>query len=439
MKLLFSILTLTTFLFTFSQENYELDTIDKPKREAFVKEFQSRQKALIEEVESKYSGKIYKGLKKNLEEFQKDFIEELNDRTFFFDERFQNKANEILYELQTKNNSIALNTKILLSKDPTLNAHCLPNGIFVANIGLFYWLNNEDQIAGIIAHEMAHKILNHSINTQVENIEQENSKNSKETLSTLKNQKYKKGERAFELMKNLLYAKGKKRKKQELEADSLGYLLLQNTKYNKLDYIESLRLTEKYDSIKPEGVRKETYKKIFDIPAQPFNEKWLNLEDFSQYNYNAYEEKLNIDSLSTHPETSERIKKLEQLFPELKVSKSLSPTEDFVKLEKITQHNLIPNFVFFENYGVSIYLCLLRLQENTSSLSNEYYKKWLGEIFNKIFVARKEYKLNRYLDRINPKEDTESYIQFLSFMWNLKTEEIKNIADFYSNPENYSK
>lgn len=435
MKFIFSLITFfTTFLFIFSQENLELDTIDKPKRELFSKEFQAKQKALIEEVKNKYSGKIYRGIKNNLEEFEKDFLQELNDRTFLFDERFQKKADEILQELESKNNQIDKSTKIILSKDPTLNAHCLPNGIFIANIGLFYWLNNEDQIAGIIAHEMAHKILNHSINMQAENIEQENSKNSKETLSTLRNQKYKKGEGAFELMKNLLYAKGKKRKKQELQADSLGYLLLQNTKYNKFDYTESLRLTEKYDSIKPEGLRKETYKKIFDIPSQPFNEKWMKLEDFSQYSYNNYQEKLNIDSLSTHPETSERIKKLEQLFPELKVSKTVAAKEDFTSLQKISYHNIIPNLMFFENYGTSIYLCLLRLQTVTKLEDQDYYKKLLGRNFTKIYEARKEYKLNRYLDRINPKDDSESYIQFLSFMWNLNADEIKNIADYYNVP-----
>jgi hypothetical protein len=46
--------------------------------------------------------------------------------------------------------------------------------------------------------------------------------------------------------------------------------------------------------------------------------------------------------------------------------------------------------------------------------------------------ARKEYKLNRYLDAIDPKEHSESYIQFLSFMWNLELEEINQIATHYS-------
>ena len=63
---------------------------------------------------------------------------------------------------------------------------------------------------------------------------------------------------------------------------------------------------------------------------------------------------------------------------------------------------------------------------------DNFYREWLGKSFQKIYNARKEYKLNKYLDQISPKDQTESYIQFLSFMWNLKLEEIKNIAEFYN-------
>ncbi|PGH39462.1 MAG: peptidase M48, partial [Candidatus Nephrothrix sp. EaCA] len=60
------------------------------------------------------------------------------------------------------------------------------------------------------------------------------------------------------------------------------------------------------------------------------------------------------------------------------------------------------------------------------------YKKWMGFFFQKIYKARKEYTLNRYLDRVEPAKQSESYQQFISFMWNISLAEIKTIADFYS-------
>jgi hypothetical protein len=85
--------------------------------------------------------------------------------------------------------------------------------------------------------------------------------------------------------------------------------------------------------------------------------------------------------------------------------------------------------MFSRDYGVAIYLCLSRIEQQKEV---ELHHKQLGELFQKVYQARKEYKLNRYLDRIDPKNQSQSYMQFLSFMWNLSLEEIKNIADYYN-------
>jgi uncharacterized protein YaaN involved in tellurite resistance len=50
-------------------------------------------------------------------------------------------------------------------------------------------------------------------------------------------------------------------------------------------------------------------------------------------------------------------------------------------------------------------------------------------------MKEKNYNLNRYLDRVDPKNQSESYQQFLNFMWNLSLDEIKNIADYYQTTE----
>lgn len=416
-----------------AQIDYTLDTIDKPKREKFINEFKLSNESLLENLSSMYDGKRLKMLKNNLKEFEKDYTEEIKERKFLFDARFLDKATEILNHFKETNPNVPKNTKILVSKDPVLNAYCLPDGTFVINIGLFYWLNNEDQVAGVIAHEISHKILEHSIKTQLKSIDDELSSENKNAIRNIKNQKFNKKDKAFSLFKNKLYARGELKKKHEYEADSLGYLLLKKTKYNALDYIESLRLMEKYDTLKPKIVKNETYKKLFNLKNQPFKEEWMKVEDFSIYDY-TYKEKLNKDSIKSHPELEQRIKKLENIFPELKNSKSNEPNEDFKKLEKLANYNLIPNLMFSEDYGICIYICMRKLQNEDISKDDEiYYKKLLGENFQKIYKARKDYTLNRYLERIEPKDQDESYIQFLSFMWNLNLQEIKNIADNYTN------
>ena len=186
----------------------------------------------------------------------------------------------------------------------------------------------------------------------------------------------------------------------------------------------------RYDTIKPKGLKVEIYKTMFDLPNQKFDEKWLLKEDFSKYNYDQFKEKIDKDSISTHPETIDRISRISSLFPETKNKTTLGENKDFEEISTIAGLEIIPNLYGKESYGDAIYACLLFLQTETTH--QDYYKKWLGSCFQKIYEGRKNYPLNRYLDRIEPKEQSESYQQFLNFIWNLKLNEIKEIADYYS-------
>jgi hypothetical protein len=414
----------------FAQESFVIDTTDFVERQSFLEKYQQSNLVLLESLETKHEKKVFKILKKNMEALEKEFSVEINEKNFHFDDRLLGKANEILEEFKNKNPEVPEHTKILISKNPSLNAFCLPDGTFVLNLGLFYWLENEDQVASVVAHEISHKILEHSIKSQLKTINDDLSGSNKKLVREVKNQKYNRAEKAFDLFKKSLYATGELRRKYEFEADSLGYLLLQKTKYNKFEFKETLKLMEKYDTIQPMYlIAEDVYKKVFDLPNQPFKEEWMKVEDFSAYNYALSKESLDEDSISTHPEIDDRIKKLETIYPELKESKSNAPTEAFKKIEKIAYYNIIPNLIFFEDYGHAIYLCLNRIEKEKDVA---LHQKLLGEIFQKVYQAKKDYKLNRCLERIDPQNHTNSYIQFLSFMWNLNLGEIKNVAEYYN-------
>lgn len=404
------------------------DTADYKQRLAFCEHYKESNKLFTKRIKDNYKRKIAIRIEENIESYSEKLIEEIMDSHFLFDERFTTKANKILDEFKNKNTEIPENTRIVVSKDPALNAFCLPDGTFIINLGLFYWLKNEDQIAGVIAHEIAHKILEHYLKTQVLAIENELSGESKDKVKEIKNEKYNKSEKAFELFKSMMYAKGDVRKNQEFQADSLGYILLKKTSYNRLNYIDMLNLVEKYHKLKPQGLKKDIYRKTFDLPNQKFNEDWFNIEDFSRYEY-TYKEKLNEDSLSTHPETESRINRLIALFPELKNPLINDADDTFKTLKSIAEYEQVISLQFFEEYGLSTYICLTQLQENKDTV---FYKSILGRNFAKIYEAKKQYKLNRYVDRIDPKNHSESYIQFLSFIWNLKIDEVKGIMDYYN-------
>ena len=52
---------------------------------------------------------------------------------------------------------------LIIQENPSINAGCYPNGTIVLNTGLLAVLHSEDELAAILAHEIAHFVLDHSV------------------------------------------------------------------------------------------------------------------------------------------------------------------------------------------------------------------------------------------------------------------------------------
>ena len=81
------------------------------------------------------------------------------------DAQLQSKVDEV--GLRLVNNSIAKETNYqydfhLLADDQTINAFALPGGQVFITYALFSKLENEDQLAGILGHEIGHVVGRHS-------------------------------------------------------------------------------------------------------------------------------------------------------------------------------------------------------------------------------------------------------------------------------------
>lgn len=62
---------------------------------------------------------------------------------------------------------IAEHIRIYLLRSPDANATALPNGVIYIHAGLFPILDNDDQLAAIMAHEIAHVVDRHSLRTVI--------------------------------------------------------------------------------------------------------------------------------------------------------------------------------------------------------------------------------------------------------------------------------
>ena len=433
--LLFQVITIT------AQKRKPLDTVEYSKRTSLVSQYKLQHTAFNEQIRKKYRGKLGNQAKKFYENAQESFLKIIEKKKITFDDRFQRYTDSLTRIVIKQNPELEKeNIRVLISKEPTPNAISIGDGTIIINLGLFAYLENEQQLASVISHELAHQLLRHTESTVIMRSEYETSKERKQKTRTIKRRTYGKYELAFGELKSILYSVGKERKHHEMQADSLGYIIFKKSNFIKKEFVGALEHLSKLDSVHNGNINEDDYKNFFTIPEYGFKEDWLKIEQFSGYNYKNYKEKINRDSIKSHPETLERILHLKTTFSELN---DVSP-ESKVKnntysiLKEIAQQEEISSLFHLEQYGLSIYTALKKIKANEIPENEMYYYRWLGENFLKLYEAKKSYKMNRYVDTVVPNKQSENYQLFLNFIWNLRLDDLKAIGDYYVEKGNQS-
>ena len=78
------------------------------------------------------------------------------------DAEIENYLNQIVKKLHTNSISPDISFQIKVVKDPNLNAFAFPNGVIYIHSGILARMDNEAQLAALLAHEMAHCTQRHS-------------------------------------------------------------------------------------------------------------------------------------------------------------------------------------------------------------------------------------------------------------------------------------
>jgi len=79
------------------------------------------------------------------------------------DAEIENYLNQIAKKLHTNSISPDISFQIKVVKDPNLNAFAFPNGVIYIHTGILARMDNEAQLAALLAHEMVHCTHRHSM------------------------------------------------------------------------------------------------------------------------------------------------------------------------------------------------------------------------------------------------------------------------------------
>ncbi len=374
-------------------------------------------------------------------ENKKYTIQAYRERKDYITEMFSHK--EILFSAET-NTYLTTITNQILDANPSLkvlgsrflfsraywpNASSMGEGTIIFNIGLFYRLQNESQVAFVLCHELAHLYLNHSNKSINQYIATLYSEEFQQKLKELKKQKYEKNKELAALEKGVVYKSRKHSREHESEADSMSVAFMKNTNFDTREAISCLSLL---DIIDKDVFEVDLFmKQQFNFGDYPFQDKWLTKEEAFFGGISLKDENnKERDSLKTHPDCKQRISKLES-FANSNIKntakKNVVSENDFNKYKKQFGFETI-EFCYNSN---RISKCLyLAMEAFKKYPNNEYLATTVAKCFNRFYLNQKEHTLNQIIDLPSPYQD-EKYNILLVFLQNTNITDYISIAHYF--------
>jgi hypothetical protein len=367
-----------------------------------------------------------KDAKEVLLERKKTFLKSIDDSTFIFDKKIDKYLQNLLSQIYKSNSQIDHSGfYFLINKSLIPNAACYGNGIFTVNLGLFNLVESDDEIAAVICHELSHYILKHNDRALKAYLETFNSKETKQKINTAANLKYGRRAAVATIMKDLKFNFMDHSRKDEIQADSLGFVLFNKTAYNKQAYVDVLKKLDFSDGMifsSPTNL-----KHVFNFNDYPFKENWLLQDDkLFDIKESANDFELNKDSIKTHPDIPLRI---ETILKINKLTNTKSRTEDLALIKKRISENSIEIYLDASKLDVALYQ-LLSLHEK-GEIEDSSFNEAIISLLRKVYIFKETHVFGKYIGQVNPFSEEKYLNEIRLFLNNIELKNIRKIGYYY--------
>jgi len=282
-----------------------------------------------------------------------------------------NYVNKVADELLKNDPELRKQLHIYVTKLPDVNAHAFDKGFIFINAGLLAQLENEAQLAYVIAHEITHVVKKHSVNQYIENIKLDRGISTYETGS-------------YEARDIAKYSFSKDN---ETEADAEGLVRIKESGYSVKALSGAFDVLQ-YSYLPFELV--EFKKSFFEdefliLPDTLFLKKTSEIKSNDDYD----------DTKSTHPNIRKRRGAVE---PELVVAdeasrkKYLVSEEEFKKAREIARFESCRLYLIDRDYVNAIYAAYILLEKYPENL---YLKKIVAKALYNIAVTESNSNRNK--------------------------------------------
>jgi Zn-dependent protease with chaperone function len=353
----------------------------------------------------------------------------LIERRLIQDKELQDFVAGIVKKIEMANHLPAKSRYVLLVKDATVNAHCVGNGVFLINIGLLQKLKTEDELAFVLAHEIAHDELRHMTQKMMWLAKNNFQHLQKERIIRMLNGKLNMED--LYQFRNLNEFFFNLNREKEFEADSLGLQFFTSAGYRQAS---SLDLLQKLDeNSKPNYPLVPEAFLTLHSEKYPFQEHWLDprLKVYSKKLENSF--LFNLDSLSSHPAIPLRKKTLESYF-ERDANVEGPPKSLVDSTIRIAEFETVESAFVSREYERCMLQSLTLFQKYPE---NSYLTARISGVLLQLLVAKPDNMMQLFV-----RETTAGYSDELrlinNFLYNISTKETGEIAfHFLSNPKNF--
>lgn len=358
-----------------------------------------------------------------------ELIALVKDRKIIKDDSLKSYLHEIIKKI-TANNDVITPRKVLVLKSTKTNAYSLGDGTLIICNGLLAKMDSEEELAFILAHEIAHWQLSHFKKKIKKNIAANELYNPEEEFKSVK-----KGTYSLESIHNIKswhYNRQSFSREVELEADSLGLILFLNAYKNPYSAILALHHLDS-GLIQSPYLGPQIFSEL-NFANYPFKKEWALVTQSGHVdlsNYNSFDP----DSSRTHPVLESRVSLLRTYVNEGSIQDSLSVDSTYLTIKTNAEFENVGCAMNNGNIDQALYLAL-RLKHRYPK--NAYLVKMIGNIFLTMYDLKEDDIHIKYKSDTTGYNNEQQYVY--NFIHNIRRSELLELAFYFINQkENFNR
>ncbi len=157
-------------------------------------------------------------------------------------------VNNLLDRIKQSNSEVPNDLQLVISKTIDYNAYTFGNNLLFINLGLLLELNNDDEIAIVIGHEIGHVTYNHSTNAILDWVIVKTDKDLLAQLKAARKRDYGQVSALNELLSPRLFESKEKSRFNELQADSIGFVYIKNAGFDVNNAVHEFLVMYEHDT-----------------------------------------------------------------------------------------------------------------------------------------------------------------------------------------------